>query len=38
MTPEEFFLFCKEVLEYNGYIVTKKENLGPIGNAPISYG
>ena len=24
MMPEELFSFCKEVLEYNGYIVTKK--------------
>ena len=23
MTPEEFFALCKEVLEYNGYTVTK---------------
>lgn len=25
MTPEELFAFCKKVLEYNGYIVTKNE-------------
>lgn len=34
MTPEELFIFCKEILEYNGYIVTKKEN-GPIGGTCI---
>lgn len=37
MTPEEFFLFCKEVLEYNGYIVTKKI-VGPevVATSPLN--
>lgn len=34
LTPEEFFQLCKEVLEYNGYIVTKKEAVGLDGTAP----